>query len=715
MATRNTALRLVEGRTYSSPVQREELRVWRAPLPKLVGRFYQQSSVVTNGTLEPVGGPTLVQRQKISVGQIVSLHTNRSSTVRGSAVDNISPAVMEGLPGPRWASRVGDALLIPQYRESTVPWVVMATDGKFMRVRLLAELSSYSARLVAARGDVPARVINSRYGSPDIALTAVEIGRLLRGTMATTTNQRLARVSHVINIYEPSDFPAELYEAIRNKIREEAGDCMFTRLAQTYPARRVRHHSHYTPMGVATREARGKSVATNFSKAAKYWTSDPEEAMYQLRNAVSSVTRWVNDYQDRTTLPGIGTERAAAAVARWAAKCGVGPLTVASGCGHFHAGDSVELVTDRYGQTGKFCPECAEGSRLLTLDSGREAMVTAVASRSAHNWSDGTVRFNREPGVIGGRHSGKGIVGFVQPLGFAAQGYRTLGLELEMQAYNGHEREPLAKEMKNRLRDTNLLDEKACRKYLHFEEDGSTGIGGFEMVTGYSNLATHADLLRALLSTPTGSPAFSGKLRSHDADGQSCGIHVHIAKPKRLIHAMKMRYFINATQNAGLIKTVARRYSSGGYAKVQNRLVPTPQESDKQTAKFFKESKRYGQSASKTATSAIDRINANDRYEALNFQNEATVEFRIFRGSMLYGTVMACMEFTLATYDFCLVTSTVNLTTVKFVEWVNRPENRKQTVNLRQYLKRKGFDVVVPKPVKGLGVNESAAELLEIN
>lgn len=41
-----------------------------------------------------------------------------------------------------------------------------------------------------------------------------------------------------------------------------------------------------------------------------------------------------------------------------------------------------------------------------------------------------------------------------------------------------------------------------------------------------------------------------------------------------------------------------------------------------------------------------------DRYAALNWQNEDTVEFRLFRGTLKADTFMACMELCLAAFQF---------------------------------------------------------------
>jgi hypothetical protein len=82
-----------------------------------------------------------------------------------------------------------------------------------------------------------------------------------------------------------------------------------------------------------------------------------------------------------------------------------------------------------------------------------------------------------------------------------------------------------------------------------------------------------------------------------------------------------------------------------------------------------------------------------DRYEALNFKNANTIEFRLFKGSLVYSTIMSCLEFTYATWFFCRDASTKNLTTENFLKFICANENRGDTKFLRAYLKNKGFDL----------------------
>ena len=204
-------------------------------------------------------------------------------------------------------------------------------------------------------------------------------------------------------------------------------------------------------------------------------------------------------------------------------------------------------------------------------------------------------------------------------------------------------------------------------QYALCEGDGSLNYG-FEMVTGYTGLDTHAKQLE-FFKTP-----FRGA-KSHDT--RTCGLHVHICKSDMtMLHCAKMILFINESANQKLIRAIARR-DGQHYAKIHNK---------KASYEWLKNAKD-GSKASR-----IQRLNS-DRYEALNFQNEKTIEFRIFKGTLKYESIMASLEFTYATWHFCRDTGTNDLTIEKFLEFISMAENKKHTRFLRQYLKEKGFNL----------------------
>jgi hypothetical protein len=242
-----------------------------------------------------------------------------------------------------------------------------------------------------------------------------------------------------------------------------------------------------------------------------------------------------------------------------------------------------------------------------------------------------------------------------------------LGLELEMEIKDSYSRDERAGEL---LENIGEYKESGGRfhQYALCENDGSLE-HGFEMVTAYTGLDVHADQLKF----------FEKGLRgaiSHDSD--NCGLHVHICKADMTtLHGAKMILFINDQANHKLVRAIARRDDSD-YAKIKNK---------KDDKYWLKDAMGCD-----TKRSQLRSLNA-DRYEALNFKNTNTVEFRLFKGSLVYSTIMSCLEFTYATWFFTRESSTKNLTTDHFLKFICANENRADTKNLRAYLKAKGFEL----------------------
>jgi len=242
-----------------------------------------------------------------------------------------------------------------------------------------------------------------------------------------------------------------------------------------------------------------------------------------------------------------------------------------------------------------------------------------------------------------------------------------LGLELEMEIKDSYSRDERAGELLDNL-GSYTDPEGLTYDYALCEHDGSLD-HGFEMVTSYTGLDVHAQQLKF----------FEGGLRgaiSHDSD--NCGLHVHICKADMTtLHGAKMILFINDQANHKLVRAIARRDDSE-YAKIKNK---------KDDTYWLKDAVGCD-----TKRAQLRSLNA-DRYEALNFKNTNTVEFRLFKGSLVYSTIMSCLEFTYATWFFCRESSNKNLTTEHFLKFICANENRADTRFLRAYLKAKGFDL----------------------
>lgn len=264
----------------------------------------------------------------------------------------------------------------------------------------------------------------------------------------------------------------------------------------------------------------------------------------------------------------------------------------------------------------------------------------------------------REDSVIGDYHSSKRILSRI-PSSFDDRKTKVLmGLELEMEVRSG-DREEIASELIDYVGST-----PEGHRYCAMENDGSLH-NGFEMVTGWTGLDVHSKQLQHFKNPIRG-------LKSHDT--QTCGLHVHICKKgMSLFHAVKMVLFINDSGNQRLVRSLARRDSSR-YSQVKNKKAG------------------YEWLSNAKSDNNLKYLN-DDRYEALNFQNDRTVEFRMFKGTLRYVTIMACLEFTYATWFFCRDTGTNQLTTENFLGFISRAENLSDTKFLRQYLTEKNWSL----------------------
>ncbi len=370
--------------------------------------------------------------------------------------------------------------------------------------------------------------------------------------------------------------------------------------------------------------------------------------------------------------------------------------------------------------------DCAAGVRLgaysvQQLGGVVEAMhsdgVRRITARNrAFDWGseDGGWHAFRRPATIGARHSSKQIVGPVMQHGQSRFKSPTIGIELEMQAIGGHDqREPMARALRAALAPHwGSISPTPMRRYVSFEEDGSTGAGGFEMVTGYGTIELHRRALAHMLKGPdTGRLRWTGKLRSHDAEGQKCGIHVHIQKPQSAVHRWKLHFMVNADWMRPVWKCVARR--------IDNYFARS-EEGYSDVATYIQKVKQYRQRGYNNEQ-AKDRVDSDlriDRYRLINFQNSATVEFRAYRGSLRYETVMACIELSLALWRYALEVGCVSLSSGEtsqqdFMDWLSQPCEARDTKFLRAMLAAKGFKVRVPEPKKAAAPRSAEVEALE--
>lgn len=172
--------------------------------------------------------------------------------------------------------------------------------------------------------------------------------------------------------------------------------------------------------------------------------------------------------------------------------------------------------------------------------------------------------------------------------------------------------------------------------HAYLKEDGSLD-SGFEIVTHPHSFRSMRKLWSQFFEKPV--------LGLSSFKSGECGLHIHISR-KRLTQAQirRMVVFLNAPENTPLIERIAQR-GSNHYSQISPKKLATAL-------------RGYG------------------RYEALNLENEHTVELRIFRGSYRLDRVLKALDFADALVEFTRDCSYRELTENKFMDYLKL--NRKR-------------------------------------
>ena len=342
-------------------------------------------------------------------------------------------------------------------------------------------------------------------------------------------------------------------------------------------------------------------------------------------------------------------------------------------CGHFSE-EHVEIRGDENGiyASTQVCPHCADilvragkhvrATHLSNVLYLAEFVVSATDANGATILIDQRhpnyrfderrqhyVHINWSPyqNLIDSYHSSKAKGFSVIDSPWFRSHRRAFGCELEVQVRQG-DCNAAAGRVHELLNPSGDVGE-----YCFFERDSSIGTG-FEMVTQPAGLDVHRDKFALFLNNPE----VKRGMRSHE--GGSCGFHVHVGRQYLTQSQIyRIQSFLNDVRNEALIKKIARRYSTG-YSKIKYEM-----------GKISPHNKTSG-----------------DRYEALNVTGRETVEFRIFRGSLRYESIMAALEFVNAVLDFCQpgAVSIMEFNSIGFQRFLMHPNNRTDTKYLRSYL-----------------------------
>jgi hypothetical protein len=222
--------------------------------------------------------------------------------------------------------------------------------------------------------------------------------------------------------------------------------------------------------------------------------------------------------------------------------------------------------------------------------------------------------------------------------------HRWFGVELEVEIKD-HQIDK--QEKARQLND--LINGGERGKRVFFEADGSL-TNGFEIISQPMSLPAHHDLWQWLRDRDA-----VKYLLSHNT--RTCGLHVHVNKDGlSQIQIAKVVTFINDPRNEQMVRAIARRYAEG-YCKIKEKELSTAHAS-------------------------------SDRYEAVNVSGRNTIEFRIFKGSLKYESVVAAIEFCNSLCNFAALSSTndvASLTGDNFIDYINN-DGAAESTTLRPYM-----------------------------
>lgn len=183
------------------------------------------------------------------------------------------------------------------------------------------------------------------------------------------------------------------------------------------------------------------------------------------------------------------------------------------------------------------------------------------------------------------------------------------------------------------------------------KHDGSLN-SGFEIVTRPAPLAYTKEIITKAAKVARD----AGCLSFHT---QTCGFHIHVARVSLSdLQVGKLLAFIQASENKVALEKIAMR-NCDRWAKLGSNLKVTEK--------------------------------PENRYTALNLENEHTIEFRIFKGNLKAETLCVWLDFVALLVRWAGVVSLQDCYKMKaFCTWLALPENKKEAKNLLSFLTLKG-------------------------
>lgn len=201
---------------------------------------------------------------------------------------------------------------------------------------------------------------------------------------------------------------------------------------------------------------------------------------------------------------------------------------------------------------------------------------------------------------------------------------RTYGLELEVSTKRGV----------SHISPDDLSDrlDAITEGFVYCKSDGSIS-NGLEMVTHPASLRAHMSNVSWKHFCKT---CVKAGFRSHDAD-ESAGLHIHVGR------AQLGRTDDERDEVARKLTVLARRYWPQ-LVKFSRRAESRLDHWAPRPSIRYETSWSGAEIAEQMSHISVRLANHNARYTAVNLTNRATIEFRIFRGSLKRDTVIAAIQ-----------------------------------------------------------------------
>lgn len=335
---------------------------------------------------------------------------------------------------------------------------------------------------------------------------------------------------------------------------------------------------------------------------------------------------------------------------------------ICADCGKILRPEDAITINDGFSDERVVCMECSENGSYVTCDDcGKFFFGSHItfSSRGIHicascsdNWATcydcGSLVRRTDENFYGGsyycdRHNPFNIpihnYGFKPNPTFYGDGDLFMGVELEI----------------DRGEDPDGVAESIKRPQIYCKHDGSLAENGVEIVSHPCTLEYHTNELGwgGIIEN-----ARRFDYESHNAG--TCGLHVHVNKT----------FFGDTTDeqelNISKVIMLVQRFWEEVVAFSRRRRGDINHWAKKPYVEFCK-----GDSAQDACRKVRQEANDCDRYRAVNLQNSATIEFRMYRGTLKLNTLLATLQFTDGLCRFAKEHSIDDVYDVSWDEFIN--------------------------------------------